>query len=158
MGESSALSSAALSQRHASLRAPQPALASRAVRFDLTAAKSYDTLVRFGKTSLLDQVQHGYRQGFSKPGEGHVATCALLVLLSTPTGNYQVKLAARSLGRFAVWMDTYVQRLGPFSPDQERQLEALGRTSADLLTEAVPPTNVAGDERPIGTASAGSRN
>ena len=49
-----------------------------------------------------------------------------------------VKLDARARERFAVWMDTSAQRLGSFSPDQERRLEALRRTCADLLTETVP--------------------
>jgi len=62
MAEPSALSSAALNQWPPSLRAPQPALAPRTAQFDLTPAKSYDTLVRYGKSSLPDQDQHGYRQ------------------------------------------------------------------------------------------------
>jgi mono/diheme cytochrome c family protein len=124
-----------LDQQCVSCHAPG-AKDAQAARFDLTPAKSYDSLVGYGKPSLLDQVQHGYRQGFSKPGEGPAATSALLALLST--GHYQVKLDARARERFAVWMDTSAQRAGSFSPDQERRLEDLRRTCADLLTEAVP--------------------
>ena len=84
---------------------------------------------------------HGYRQGFSKPGEGLAATSALLALLSNPEGHYQVKLDARARERFTVWMDTYAQRLGSFSADQERRLEDLRRACADLLTDVVPSTH-----------------
>jgi len=129
----------------------------QAARFDLTPAKSYDSLVRYGRPSLLEQIQHGYRQGFSKPGEGLAATSALLALLSVPEGHYQVKLDPSTLERFTVWMDTYAQRLGSFSADQERRLEELRRACADLLTDAVPPANAAAGERPLQTAAAEHR-
>jgi mono/diheme cytochrome c family protein len=129
-----------------------------AAQFDLTPAKSYDSLVRYGKPSLLEQIQHGYRQGFSKPGEGLAATSALLALLSVPQGHYQVKLAPSTLERFAVWMDTYAQRLGSFSADQERRLEELRRACADLLTDAVPTAHAAAGGLPFRTAAVGSRN
>ena len=116
-----------------------------AARFDLTAAKSYDSLVRYGKPSLAEQVQHGYRQGFSKPGEGLAATSALLALLSRPEGHYELRLDARAKERFTVWMDTYAQRLGAFSPDQERRLEELRQAWADLLTDAATPSHGAAD-------------
>jgi hypothetical protein len=54
----------------------------KAACFDLIPAKSYDTLVHYGKPSLADRIQHGYREGFSKPGEGLAKTSALLVLFS----------------------------------------------------------------------------
>jgi mono/diheme cytochrome c family protein len=130
----------------------------RAAQFDLTPAKSYDTLVRYGKPSLLDQVQHGYRQGFSKPGEGLASTSALLALLSSSEGHYQVKLDPSARERFTVWMDTYAQRFGSFSADQERRLEDLRRACADLLTEPAPPAHAAAEEHPLRTASVGSRN
>jgi hypothetical protein len=130
----------------------------QSAQFDLTAAKSYDSLVRYGKPSLLEQIQHGYRQGFSKPGEGLAATSALLALLSVPEGHYQVKLDPSTLERFAVWMDTYAQRLGSFSADQERRLEELRRACADLLTDAVPPAHASAGEPLFRTASVGSRN
>jgi hypothetical protein len=130
----------------------------KAAQFDLTAAKSYDSLVRYGRPSLADQVTHSYRQGFSRPGEGPAATSALLALLSKPEGHYQVKLDASAWERFTVWMDTYAQRLGSFSPDQERRLEDLRRACADLLTDPVPATHAAAGQRPLSTASLGGRN
>jgi hypothetical protein len=130
----------------------------KAAQFDLTAAKSYDSLVGYGKPSLADQIMNGYRQGFSKPGEGLAATSRLLALLSKPEGHYQVELDAQTRERFTVWMDTYAQRLGSFSADQERRLEELRRTCANILTDAAPPTHAAAEERPLSTASVGSRN
>ena len=130
----------------------------RAAKFDLTPAKSYDTLVRYGKPSLLDQVQRGYHLGFSKPGEGLAATSALLALLSAPEGHYQVKLDSSARDRFTVWMDTYAQRFGSFSPDQERRLEDLRRACADLLTEPAPAAHAATEEPSLKTASVGSLN
>jgi hypothetical protein len=125
----------------------------KAAQFDLTAAKSYDSLVGYGTPSLADQIINGYRQGFSKPGEGLSATSALLALLSKPEGHYGVKLDARARERFTVWMDTYAQRLGSFSADQERRLEELRRACADVLTDAVAPAHAAAEERPLRTAS-----
>jgi mono/diheme cytochrome c family protein len=146
-----------LDQQCVSCHAPG-AKDAKAAHFDLTAAKSYDSLVNYGKPSLADQIQHGYRQGFSKPGEGLAATSALLTLLSNPAGHYEVKLDARARERFTVWMDTYAQRLGSFSADQERRLEDLRRACSGLLTEAVPTAHAATDERPLRSATVGSRN
>ena len=101
---------------------------------------------------------HGYRQGFSKPGEGLAATSALLALLSKPEGHYQVKLDARARERFTVWMDTYAQRLGSFSADQEHRLGELRRACADLLTDTILPIRATAEERPLRSASLGSRN
>ena len=109
--------------------------------------------MRYGKPSLQDQVQLGYHQGFSKPGEGLAASSALLALLSSPEGHYQFKLDPSARERFTVWMDTYAQRFGSFSADQERRLEDLRRACADLLTDRVPPAHAAAEERSLRTAS-----
>jgi hypothetical protein len=44
-----------------------------------------------------------------------------------------------SLERLIVWMDTYAQRLGSFSADQEREIEELRREWAGLLTAREAP-------------------
>jgi hypothetical protein len=62
------------------------------------------------------------------------STSALLGLLSAPEGHYQVKLDPSARERFTIWMDTYAQRFGSFSAEQERRLEELRRACADLLT------------------------
>ena len=55
-------------------------------------------------------------------------------------------------------MDTSAQLLGAFSADQERRLEALRHACADLLTDAAPSPHAAAEERPLKTASVGTRN
>jgi mono/diheme cytochrome c family protein len=109
-----------------------------AAKLDLTAVKAYDSLVRFGKPSLYEQVWAGYRQGASTPGDGLARRSALWALLSHGKGHYDVKLDAEARERLIVWMDTYAQKLGAFSPDQERQLQELRRACAGLLAERRP--------------------
>ena len=55
-------------------------------------------------------------------------------------------------------MDTYAQRFGSFSADQERRLEDLRRTCADLLTAPAPPAHAAAEDPSLRTASLGTRN
>ncbi len=110
----------------------------KAARYDLSPSKSYASLVSYGKPSLQDQVWQGYRRGHSLEGEGLARRSALLALLSAPEGHYGVKLDAASRERLVTWMDTYAQRTGAFSPDQEKALEALRQTSAALLIERRP--------------------
>ncbi|MEA3226890.1 MAG: hypothetical protein U9Q07_13145 [Planctomycetota bacterium] len=46
-----------------------------------------------------------------------------------------VQLDAGSLNRLVTWMDVYAQKLGSFSPDQERRLYALRRKLSPIMTE-----------------------
>ena len=71
---------------------------------------------------------------------------------------FSVKLDCLTLESIIVRMDTYAQRLGSLSADQERRPEELRRACADLLTEAVLPTYDATEERPLRTAAVGSPN
>ena len=119
-----------------------------AAKLDLTPAKAYATLVAFGKPSLQEQIGEGYRRGFSVTGDGIAQKSALLALLEAPQGHYGVRLDAGSRERLLTWMDTYAQRLGSFSDEQERDLVALRRASAGWLLErppgqtaALPPAN-----------------
>lgn len=89
----------------------------------LTADKAYDTLVKFGKPSLHEQVWAGYRLGYSIEGEGLAAKSALLALLTNAKGHYGAKVEGAELERFVVWMDCYAQRQGSFGAEQEKQLE-----------------------------------
>jgi hypothetical protein len=85
-----------------------------------------------------------------------------LALLSKPEGHYEVKLDIRALERFTVWMDTYAQRLGSFSADQERRLEDLRRACANLLTEPAAPVSktpdLASPDLPRTVLAAGRRD
>jgi catechol 2,3-dioxygenase-like lactoylglutathione lyase family enzyme len=107
----------------------------RSARFDLTAAKAYGSLTGYGKPSLAEHALARNRQGFSVEGAGAAATSPLLARLTDPKGHYDLKLDAEGLERLLTWMDTYAQRLGSFSEEQERELLELRRRHADLLIE-----------------------
>lgn len=106
-----------------------------AARFDLSPAKAYETLVAYGQPSLRDQVWAAYRRGYSVPGDGIAQRSALRVLLDAPQGHYDVSLEAEARERLLTWLDTYAQRLGHFSDEQEQELTGLRRASAELLIE-----------------------
>jgi hypothetical protein len=131
-----------LAARCVSCHYPQAANAV-AAKFDLTPAKAYDTLVAFGKPSLQEQVWQGYRRGFSIEGDGLAQQSALLAFLDAPSGHYDVSLDAESRERLLTWMDTYAQRLGHFSDEQERALLELRRACAGMLTERPPKATAA---------------
>jgi cytochrome c553 len=102
-------------------------------KFDLAAAKSYETLVGYGRPSLREHVSARYFEGRSKPGEGASQTSPLTALLKK--GHYDVKLDAEAWERLFVWMDTYAQRQGSFGPDQERRLRELRRSLEGMLAK-----------------------
>lgn len=104
----------------------------------LTADKAYDTLVKFGKPSLHEQVWAGYRLGYSIEGEGLAAKSALLALLTDAKGHYGVKVEGAELERFVVWMDCYAQRQGSFGAEQEKQLEEFRQRVISSLTGERP--------------------
>jgi hypothetical protein len=101
--------------------------------FDLTADKSYDTLVDFGTPSLRTHVQNAYSAGQSIAGQGAAQTNPLWKLLESD--HYEVKLADPERRSLVVWMDTYGQRRGAFDAEQEEQLRELRREVASLLAE-----------------------
>ena len=113
-----------------------------AAKLDLTPAKSYDTLVSFGKPSLQDQVMQGYQLGTSIAGSGIAQKSKLLELLLQ--GHQGVKLDANSRERLLTWLDTYAQRLGHFSDAQERELIQLREASVNLF-ETHPTHTAAGN-------------
>ncbi len=92
-------------------------------KFDLTAAKSYATLVDYGKPSLREHVQSAYQAGQSVAGAGAAQTNALWPLLAK--GHYDVRLSDEDRQRLAVWMDTYGQLRGAFDTHQEEELRSL---------------------------------
>ena len=100
---------------------------------NLTAARSYDTLVGYGRPSLGDHVRARYGEGRSVPGAGAAETNALLPLLKK--GHYQVHLSRGDWDRLITWMDTYGQRLGSFDKNQERRLVELRKRMGPMLEE-----------------------
>jgi hypothetical protein len=102
-------------------------------KLDLTAAAAYASLVGWGTPSLRETVLDDYRRGYSTEGAGTASRSALLRKVAGPEAHHGVRLDALELERLIVWMDTYAQRLGSFSPEQERELVDLRERSADLL-------------------------
>jgi hypothetical protein len=107
-------------------------------KYDLTPARAYHSLTHSGKPSLNDLVLSAYRDGVSTEGHNPAVRSAVLRMLADPAGHYGVKLDRASLDRFVTWMDTYAQRLGTFSPEQEQELERLRHAWTELLIEPSP--------------------
>ncbi|MCA9442864.1 MAG: hypothetical protein KC964_18825, partial [Candidatus Omnitrophica bacterium] len=107
----------------------------KAASFNLASASAYDSLVNFGTPSLNDHVKNRYLEGRSIAGEGAARTSALLSMVMDPEGHEGVFLDDESLERFIVWIDTYAQRAGHFSPEQENELVAMRQKWHDLLKE-----------------------
>lgn len=100
---------------------------------DLTSGRSYDALVAYGSPSLADHVRTRYAEGRSAAGAGAARTSALLALLRADDGHHGVRLSADDQSRLATWTDTYAQRQGSYSDEQERLLEVLRARSVGLL-------------------------
>lgn len=113
----------------------------QAAKFDLTPEKAYQSLTRYGKPSLYDQVMEGYREGVSHFGKGVALSSALLALLDDEKGHHGVCLDTDSYDRLVTWMDVYAQKAGSFSPEQETELENLRELWKELLETRPPPKN-----------------
>ena len=74
-----------------------------------------------------------YREGVSTEGKNPAQRSALLAFLCTPDGHRGVKLSRAELDRFTTWLDTYGQRAGAFSLEQEQDLERLRNEWRELL-------------------------
>jgi len=117
-------------------------------KLDLTPAKAYDALCKYGTTpqnSLVRLVHRDYSSpnGLSKVGGCAAANSALMAKLEAKTnGKPMVTLTAEYRERLIVWMDTYAQYKGSFSDDQELVLVNLRRRWAALLIERKETTVV----------------
>ncbi len=115
-----------------------------AAKFDLTPARAYQSLTRSGRPSLNDLVLTAYRDGVSTEGQNPALRSSVLRQLTDPAGHHGVKLDRTSLERFVIWMDTYAQRLGTFSPEQETEMKRLRQAWADLLIDPAERQESAG--------------
>jgi hypothetical protein len=107
----------------------------RAVAFDLTPDKAWNTLCNYGTPNLGDQIRAAYARSVSVEGETASRTSPLLAKLDAPEGHFDVKLDAESRERLITWLDALGQRLGSFDDRQERDLEALREQWRPLLNE-----------------------
>ncbi|MBN1489589.1 MAG: hypothetical protein JXA69_06690, partial [Phycisphaerae bacterium] len=107
----------------------------QAARFDLTADRAYQTLSQFGRPSLIESAREPYLRGYSTDGQGLSRQSQLLDKLEHASVHETVELDDDDLARLSLWMDTYAQKAGSFSLEQERQLTELRRQYQDLLIE-----------------------
>ena len=107
-------------------------------KFDLTPEHAYKSLTFSGRPSLNDLVLSAYRDGVSTEGHNPALQSPMLRLLTDPAGHHGVQLDGPSVERLVTWMDTYAQRVGTFSREQEEDLQRLRRVWANLLIERVP--------------------
>jgi hypothetical protein len=103
-----------------------------AAKFDLTPERAYDSLLGFADSDLKKQA---FERDRSVPGEGTAARSKLWQLLTQADGHEGVRLDADSANRLVTWLDTYAQRSGHFSAEQEAKLATFRRECAPLLTE-----------------------
>jgi hypothetical protein len=101
-----------------------------AAALDLTTTNAYAALLSFGGDDLKKKA---FERNRSVVGDCTAANSKLWRLLDA--GHRGVRLDADSRARLATWMDTYAQRLGHFSDEQEQQLAALHTAWAALLDE-----------------------
>jgi len=103
-----------------------------AAMLDLTATNAYRLLLSFGAEDLK---KLAFERDRSLVGQGTAANSKLWALLTKGAGHKEVKLDAESRNRLATWMDTYAQRVGHFSEEQEKQLAELRANLRGLLQE-----------------------
>jgi len=104
----------------------------KAARFALTADQSYQNLMSFADKDLE---KLAFERDYSIAGDCVAEESRLLALLTEEDGHEGVQLDADSFNRLVTWMDVYAQKLGSFSPEQERRLYALRRKMRPLLAE-----------------------
>jgi len=94
----------------------------KARAFDLSAPRSYEALIHYADDDLF---KLAFEKDRSIPGDCPARKSKLLSFLTQPQGHAGITLDAESLERLITWMDTYAQRLGHFSDEQEGELEQL---------------------------------
>ena len=102
----------------------------KAAVLDLTAPKSYDSLLSFGGKDLRQLAMERDR---SVVGDCPARKSKLLALLKDEKGHAGVHLDPQSLNRLITWMDLYAQRQGQYSDRQEEELRQLRGKLAPLL-------------------------
>jgi len=104
----------------------------KAARFDLTAAKSYNSLTSYADKDIE---KLAFEKDRSIPGQCVAANSKLMAMLTGPDGHEGVRLDPDSHARLVTWLDTYAQRQGHFSPEQAEKLRAFREELAGMLTQ-----------------------
>jgi hypothetical protein len=120
------------------VRCHRPGVEGAGAKTDLTAAAAYNTLINFGgPKSVRQHVLNRWNERRSQPGAGASLATPLLALLDR--GHYEVKLTADDTARLLIWLDTYGQVRGSFSPEQEERLRQLRQSLQPVLTRVDRP-------------------
>ena len=99
---------------------------------DLTAAKSYDSLMSYADNDLAGLA---FEKDLSLAGGCVAANSKLLALLTEGDGHEGVRLDAAELDRLVTWMDLYAPRQGSFCESQEDELRRFRHRVSDLLVK-----------------------
>ena len=102
--------------------------APKAAAFDLTPAKSYESLIHYADDDLK---RLAFERDQSFVGQCPAQNSKIMTLLRE--GHYEVRLDGESSERLITWMDTYAHRQGHFSSEQERELLRLKTEWSDML-------------------------
>jgi hypothetical protein len=101
-----------------------------AAALDLTAAKSYTSLLEFADGNLR---QLAFERDRSEVGETPSLASRLFQVLTAPEGHHDVVLSPDEFRSFATWVDTYAQIAGSYSDHQEQQLNELREEFAEMF-------------------------
>jgi cytochrome c553 len=104
----------------------------QAAAFDLTPSSAYQSLMEFADGQLH---KLAFERDQSVVFDMPARQSRLYRMLTGTEEHYGVRLSADQRLRLATWMDTYAQRSGSFSEDQERELQTLRKRYAHLLNE-----------------------
>jgi hypothetical protein len=97
----------------------------RAEKLNLSSPGAFEALLSFGGEDLKKLV---FERDRSIPGQMPAANSKLWRLVTGAEGAHrELKLQPEALQRLALWMDTYAQRQGHFSADQQQELVELKR-------------------------------
>ncbi len=99
---------------------------------DLTAAKSYQSLLGFADKDLT---KAAFERDRSIVGECTASQSRLYKVLTADGAHHETILSAEQWDRLLTWMDVYAQRLGSFSKRQEEELVRFKSQLAGLLEE-----------------------
>ena len=102
-------------------------------KLNLTPGQSYAALLNYGSPSLRSHVGGRYGEGRSVVGQGAALTSPVLAHLRK--GHQRVQLDPDAWDRLITWIDTYGQRQGSFSPEQEQRLRDLRQRLAPLFVQ-----------------------
>jgi hypothetical protein len=104
----------------------------QAHQLDLTPARAYEALINHADRELYHLA---FEKDRSSVNDSPARRSRLLQVLRSGEPHRDIELSETERNRLIVWMDTYAQRLGSFSDQQEEELVALRLRLADLFVD-----------------------